>query len=108
MTGSGRDHPLAHCSVEGCEAWFRDSGYWAHIKAQNLGWFFMKDETKYCPDHVPDWVPAWRLKHGQAVTVQDKIVKILEAERNPKKAASKIYSQLIRGFIEGEDSADRS
>lgn len=34
---------------------------WGQIKAE--GWFFSKDGvTRYCPDHIPDWVEAWREK----------------------------------------------
>lgn len=23
-------------------------------------WFFMKDGTAFCPDHIPEWVEEWR------------------------------------------------
>lgn len=38
---------------------------WDTIKAGDAGWFFMKDGTTYCPEHVPDWVEGWR-KRKQA------------------------------------------
>jgi hypothetical protein len=31
---------------------------WGKIKA--TGWFFAKDGTAYCPEHVPEWVQKWR------------------------------------------------
>lgn len=31
------------------------------IRAQQEGWFHsLKTQLHYCPEHVPDWVPAWR------------------------------------------------
>lgn len=33
---------------------------WDVIRAGNEGWFFQKGGISYCPEHVPDWVPAWR------------------------------------------------
>lgn len=54
-------HPV-HCARQGdgCEAQIPGSK-WAAIKAGDEGWFFSrKDDAAYCPEHVPDWVPAWR------------------------------------------------
>lgn len=31
---------------------------WGKIKAE--GWFMMKDDKSYCPNHIPDWVKKWR------------------------------------------------
>lgn len=31
--------------------------YWGQVKSN---WFFGKDDKQYCPDHIPDWVEAWR------------------------------------------------
>lgn len=31
---------------------------WGKIKASD--WFFGKDGSAYCPDHVPSWVSVWR------------------------------------------------
>jgi hypothetical protein len=33
------------------------------MKADRAGWFHSREEAAaYCPEHVPDWVPAWRAK----------------------------------------------
>jgi hypothetical protein len=37
-------------------------GKWNVMKASREGWFFQKDDTAWCPDHVPDWVAAWRAR----------------------------------------------
>jgi hypothetical protein len=29
-------------------------------KIQSEGWFFSKNGSAYCPDHIPDWVDKWR------------------------------------------------
>lgn len=34
-------------------------------QAGQLGWFFQKNGTSYCPEHVPDWVPAWRASRNR-------------------------------------------
>lgn len=48
------------CDEPGCEASFR-SNKWEKVRASDQGWFFsFRDETSWCPEHVPDWVPAWR------------------------------------------------
>lgn len=50
---------------EQCE-FYRECGarirnhYWAKVKAE--GWFFTKDGRAFCPDHIPEWVAAWRKK----------------------------------------------
>ena len=38
---------------------------WDAMKADRGGWFHSyQEEQAYCPDHVPDWVPAWREKRA--------------------------------------------
>ena len=39
---------------------------WLVMKAGREGWFFQRDGTAYCPEHVPDWVEGWRVRqsHG--------------------------------------------
>jgi hypothetical protein len=60
-----------HCAHEGCEAKC-DNHYWGKVKAGDEGWFFQKDGTSWCPQHVPNWVETWRrnkelrLKRAQA------------------------------------------
>lgn len=49
------------CSVAECEA-VTPGDKWSTIKS---GWFFMKDGTRYCTKHIPDWVEAWRAKEKQ-------------------------------------------
>jgi hypothetical protein len=47
------------CSAPGCEAKF-DDHMWGSMKAQREGWFLQKNGDAWCPDHIPDWVEAWR------------------------------------------------
>jgi hypothetical protein len=35
------------------------------IRAREAGWFFQKDGSIWCPDHVPDWVASWREKNDK-------------------------------------------
>jgi hypothetical protein len=38
---------------------------WDAMAADRKGWFHSKaEECAWCPDHVPDWVPAWREKQA--------------------------------------------
>lgn len=35
------------------------------MAADKAGWFHSKaEECAWCPEHVPDWVPAWRAKQA--------------------------------------------
>lgn len=52
-----RDAPRLRCSIEGCPASVADH-YWGKVKA--IGWFFMRDGTAYCPEHLPEWLAEWR------------------------------------------------
>ncbi len=49
----------AVCADPGCEARYQPHR-WGSIKAHATGWFIQKDGTAWCPEHVPDWVEAWR------------------------------------------------
>ena len=54
------------CEAPGCDAIVEPSrstgrtGKWNFMKAEREGWFFQRDGTSWCPEHVPAWVPAWR------------------------------------------------
>lgn len=58
--------PAGHdgCSHPGCTQAVLNHR-WAHLRAQTDGWFFQRNNTAWCPDHVPDWVPAWRAKRDE-------------------------------------------
>lgn len=47
------------CAQNGCDESYQEHR-WGAIKAHDAGWFTQKDGTAWCPQHVPDWVPAWR------------------------------------------------
>lgn len=54
------------CVAEGCEVTIKNNR-WAKTKAE--GWFFSKEipaDKGYCPEHVPEWVEAWRAKKKTA------------------------------------------
>ena len=61
MTPSARPegHPVSStkCAESDCTASVKNH-YWGHVKAD--GWFFSKEGPAWCPEHLPDWVPAWR------------------------------------------------
>jgi hypothetical protein len=56
-----------HCARAadlGCLA-TRPGGKFAAIAAHDAGWFSSRrDDLEYCPEHVPDWVPAWRARQA--------------------------------------------
>jgi hypothetical protein len=58
------DHPV-YCARRkdlNCQA-SHPGSRWDAMKADREGWFHSKaEEAAYCPDHVPDWVSAWREK----------------------------------------------
>lgn len=66
------EHPVTCVRREdlGCPSSFPGSKFGA-IKAQDEGWFFAKDSgprgssAAYCPEHVPEWVTAWRERKRQ-------------------------------------------
>lgn len=49
------------CAHPGCPAAFRDHA-WGATKAHKDGWFHGKDGNSFCPEHVPEWVEAWRAR----------------------------------------------
>lgn len=50
---------LMSCAEPGCEAEHK-ADHWNAIKAVEGGWFLQKNGDRWCPEHVPSWVPAWR------------------------------------------------
>jgi hypothetical protein len=48
-----------NCSIPGCSASFKNHK-WGTMAASKAGWLMQKDGTVWCPDHLPDWVAAWR------------------------------------------------
>ena len=52
------------CCIQGCDRQIAEGHRWGKIRAQDKGWFFAKTGHVYCPDHVPDWVAAWRERRG--------------------------------------------
>lgn len=55
------------CSEVGCEAAVRDH-YWGKTRAFGAGWFFQKDGTNWCPEHIPLWVDEWRSRRANEKT----------------------------------------
>lgn len=47
------------CCFTYCTATIK-SHRWAQIRASDHGWFFGRNGDVFCPEHVPDWVAAWR------------------------------------------------
>lgn len=65
--------PVQACAWadRGCEAVFRDTGKWAHMRASDDGWFFSRQEdAAYCPEHNPPWVADWRARQARRVDVE--------------------------------------
>lgn len=52
------------CCIPGCNTRHKKNR-WATSNAGKTGWFFQKDGSVYCPDHVPDWVAAWRANNAK-------------------------------------------
>lgn len=49
-----------HCAIPNCPAKIKDHA-WGHIQASD--WFFsQKEDRAFCPDHIPEWVEAWRAR----------------------------------------------
>lgn len=60
MSQKNPDTTYASCDVPGCDNTYPDHA-WGAIKANGAGWFRSKDDTVIrCPEHLPEWVPAWR------------------------------------------------
>lgn len=54
------------CKGESCEVFFISGSRWDDQRAQNLGWFMQRNGDVWCPNHVPDWVSAWRAKKNES------------------------------------------
>ena len=52
------------CKHEGCNNKTK-TDRWNKVRAAERGWFFQKDGSIWCPDHVPDWVASWRAKRNE-------------------------------------------
>lgn len=50
------DLPFYHCDEPTCGATLKNH-YWSKVRS---GWFIKKDDTSWCPKHIPDWVAPWR------------------------------------------------
>lgn len=48
------------CSHDTCEAEV-PGDKWSVIKSD---WFYLKDGTQYCSEHIPDWVESWRARRA--------------------------------------------
>jgi len=83
----------------GCTASFPGSKFGA-IRAGDAGWFFSRQEhAAYCPDHTPDWVPAWRARQGA--------VKVIRTfEKMPAVAVCEGCAWTRTAGLEDEDLAE--
>lgn len=66
LVSMASEHPV-RCAkaTDGCTAQFPGSKHDA-VRAHEAGWFFSRREgLAYCPEHVPDWVPAWRARQAR-------------------------------------------
>lgn len=57
-----KTHDLIYCDHPRCMNTIRNH-CWGKIRAD--GWFFTKAGKDFCPEHVPVWVEAWRIKNGK-------------------------------------------
>jgi hypothetical protein len=55
----GHSVSLIKCTV--CKATVKNH-YWSKMRANKEGWFFKRDGTAYCPEHLPEWLHEWRAK----------------------------------------------
>lgn len=51
------------CSDPLCEREYADHK-WGRINASKAGWFFQTTGETWCPEHMPEWVTAWRERKG--------------------------------------------
>jgi hypothetical protein len=80
----------------GCPASYPASKF-AAIRAGEAGWFCSKaEECAYCPDHVPDWVPAWRAAQAK------KKFKV-EGSLSARTAVLECAAGDLEGTADGED-----
>lgn len=52
---------LKKCNESSCDRKTKTDKF-NKIRAAEQGWFFQKDGSIWCPDHVPGWVASWRAK----------------------------------------------
>jgi hypothetical protein len=57
------------CVVDECESTYADHK-WGRINASKAGWFFQNSGESWCPEHVPEWVEAWREKAANKRTAR--------------------------------------
>ena len=50
------------CTEESCAHSVKNHA-WGQIKASD--WFFQRDGTAYCPDHIPSWVAEWKARKAK-------------------------------------------
>lgn len=50
---------VLNCSEPSCKAVITRNA-WTLIKADD--WFFQRNGDCWCPEHIPDWVPEWRMR----------------------------------------------
>ena len=63
-TGMDTNADRTVCTEDGCAASVPNHR-WGHTLAE--GWFFSRREkTAHCPEHLPDWVEAWRARKAAA------------------------------------------
>lgn len=56
-----RDVP---CAWPECPATYKQHR-WGMTKAHGAGWMIQKDGTSWCPEHLPEWVEAWRARNSR-------------------------------------------
>lgn len=61
VEGGTHGEQKAFCDHPSCSN-FVKAHAWGWIKAGGDGWFFQKNGDCWCPDHIPEWVSAWREK----------------------------------------------
>ena len=56
----GQHGEYVYCSHRGCKNKHKNNK-WANIKAiSEKGWTHQKNGDVWCPEHLPEWVEAWR------------------------------------------------
>lgn len=47
---------------------------WDFKRASSAGWFFKRDGTSYCPEHLPEWVDGWRARRAAVTNVTQPVL----------------------------------
>lgn len=68
---------LLHCAEPGCLATHK-SDKWNNLRAAKLGWFLQRNGDKWCPEHTPEWVPAWRESQRDKRSAEQRARDLLE------------------------------